>query len=557
MNSRIAYMVIAALVGIPMLVSASDWSQQQRAKDEERARYWKSQGFEFDADTMSAYVMDQKVKDIRRAEYWKGRGYNFDATFMTAYAMDQEVKDIQRAEYWKKQGLDFDPGYMTAYAMDEKVKDIERAEHWKSQGYQFDPNHMTAYAMDQKVLDIARASYWRARGFDFDPEYMTAYAMDKVVEASGQDELITQNITAMADGTAQAIERRRDALMRRQEMRHTDKRVQLEPMPEGGIPSTQNRRIQEFQSKHDPTPATTAGYYESRYHPSDITLFKIFFYATGSDIDYQDSTWNTELDTAVRDFQEKSGLEVDGKIGPQTLRRMSDVHLQAVGTENDAFTSVGVYFRDLAGATRHVQPEVAAELRESRLGPAEMNFGKKSEYIQTVPIKPEYESPLPTGDSGYWEALDRNYRSSIESSNLSLERNRSTFTSGDISGYSHRIGRFRFHHYTGSNGDNISGTSTRIGRTDFHDLSKSDGTSISGTTTPIGKFRFHNFSASDGTSMNGTSTRIGSFDFHDFTDSRGNRVNGTSTRIGSFEFHDYTDSNGHTNRQTTYSFGED
>jgi hypothetical protein len=63
--------------------------------------------------------------------------------------MDQKAKDIDRARFWKQHGYDFNPDNMTAYAMDQKVKDIERARYWKASGLHFDPNVMTAYAMDQ------------------------------------------------------------------------------------------------------------------------------------------------------------------------------------------------------------------------------------------------------------------------------------------------------------------------------------------------------------------------------------------------------------------------
>jgi curved DNA-binding protein CbpA len=72
-------------------------------------------------------------------------------SLMSTYAMDQKAKDIERAQFWKQHGYDFNPDDMTAYAMDQKVKDVERAKYWKARGLHFDPNDMTAYAMDQEA----------------------------------------------------------------------------------------------------------------------------------------------------------------------------------------------------------------------------------------------------------------------------------------------------------------------------------------------------------------------------------------------------------------------
>lgn len=168
------------------LGSMSTYMQQQKARDIERASFWKQQGYTFDPTYMTAYSMDQKVQDIQRARYWQQRGYAFNPDFMTAYSMDQKVKDIERAKFWKVQGYEFNPDFMTAYSMDQKVKDIERANFWKERGYSFNPDYMTAYSMDQKVKDIERAKFWKERGFNFDPNYMSAYSMDRAAATSGR-----------------------------------------------------------------------------------------------------------------------------------------------------------------------------------------------------------------------------------------------------------------------------------------------------------------------------------------------------------------------------------
>ena len=63
-----------------------DWSEAQ--KDVDRARYWKSRGYEFDPVQMSADEMNLQVKAIERSEYWAEKGYTFDPKLMTADDMD-------------------------------------------------------------------------------------------------------------------------------------------------------------------------------------------------------------------------------------------------------------------------------------------------------------------------------------------------------------------------------------------------------------------------------------------------------------------------------------
>ena len=109
--------------------------------------------------TLSPSVLGQSDSE-QRAAYWKTQGYNFDPTYMTAWAMDQKVQDIQRAAYWKTQGYNFDPTYVTAWAMDQKVQDIKRAAYWKTQGYNFDPTYMTAWAMDAEVASAQQKTVY-------------------------------------------------------------------------------------------------------------------------------------------------------------------------------------------------------------------------------------------------------------------------------------------------------------------------------------------------------------------------------------------------------------
>jgi len=142
------------LVGVDAGGGASGFLAQMRAKNVERANYWKQQGYRFDPETTSAFMMDMKVKDIERARYWKQQGYTFDPETTSAFMMDMKVKDIERARYWKQQGYKFDPQTTSAFMMDMKVKDIERANYWKRRGYNFNPDTMTAFMMDMKVKEI-------------------------------------------------------------------------------------------------------------------------------------------------------------------------------------------------------------------------------------------------------------------------------------------------------------------------------------------------------------------------------------------------------------------
>lgn len=156
----------------------ADSYSAQKQRDVERAEYWKSYGYDFDPQFMTAATMDRKAEDYSRAQFWRAQGYVFDPKYMSASLMDRKVDDIRRAEYWKDRGYVFDPKYMSAHSMDRKVEDIKRAEYWKSMGYAFDPKYMSGYQMDRKVEDIKRAAYWKERGMIFDPQYMSAYAMD-------------------------------------------------------------------------------------------------------------------------------------------------------------------------------------------------------------------------------------------------------------------------------------------------------------------------------------------------------------------------------------------
>ena len=133
--------------------ATNDFMAEMKARDEERARYWKERGYSFDPATTSAFMMDMKVKDIERAAYWKQRGHSFDPKTTSAFMMDMKVKDIERAAYWKQRGYSFDPKTTSAFMMDMKVKDIERAAYWKQRGYDFDPNTTSAFMMDFKVKE--------------------------------------------------------------------------------------------------------------------------------------------------------------------------------------------------------------------------------------------------------------------------------------------------------------------------------------------------------------------------------------------------------------------
>jgi len=135
----------------PRFLTASDFMEIEKKKNEIRAKYWSARGYNFNPDSMTAFMMDQKVKDIERAKYWQQKGHNFNPDTMTAFMMDQKVKDIDRARFWQGKGFDFNPDTMTAFMMDQKVKDIERAKYWQTKGHSFNPDTMTAFMMDQAV----------------------------------------------------------------------------------------------------------------------------------------------------------------------------------------------------------------------------------------------------------------------------------------------------------------------------------------------------------------------------------------------------------------------
>jgi hypothetical protein len=72
--------------------------------------------------------------------------------------MEAKARDIDRARFWKLKGYDFNPDHLSVAMMDAKVRDIERARHWKANGHKFDPDHMTASMMDAEVRRIEIAS---------------------------------------------------------------------------------------------------------------------------------------------------------------------------------------------------------------------------------------------------------------------------------------------------------------------------------------------------------------------------------------------------------------
>ena len=102
------------------------------------------------------YYNDYKTKNIERAKYWSNKGYDFNPNTMSAYMMDLKVKDIERAKYWSNKGYDFNPNTMSAYMMDLKVKDIERSKYWLKRGYNFDPNTTSSYMMDMKAKEFEK-----------------------------------------------------------------------------------------------------------------------------------------------------------------------------------------------------------------------------------------------------------------------------------------------------------------------------------------------------------------------------------------------------------------
>lgn len=133
------------------LLVGSDFREDEAKKNVSRAKYWSEKGYNFNPDSMTAFMMDQKVKDIERSKYWEKKGYNFNSDTMTAFMMDQKVKDIERSKYWEKKGYNFNSDTMTEFMMDQKVKDIERSKYWEKKGYNFNPDTMTAFMMDQAI----------------------------------------------------------------------------------------------------------------------------------------------------------------------------------------------------------------------------------------------------------------------------------------------------------------------------------------------------------------------------------------------------------------------
>ncbi|HQH53501.1 MAG TPA: peptidoglycan-binding domain-containing protein [Candidatus Hydrogenedentes bacterium] len=491
--------VLVALVGVLTslgAVQAQGWAERQQIKSIERAEYWRSQGFTFNPERMTPYMMDQKVKDIQRAKYWQEKGYDFDPDHMTAYMMDQKVKDIQRAEYWRSQGYTFSPARMTAYMMDQKVKDIQRAKYWQEKGYDFDPDRMTAYMMNQKVKDIERAEYWKKRGHSFDPQRMTAYQMDQAASLSGAN-----NISPRSGSRSSAPS------------------PTTSKTPAGGtirpnlIPDIKN-------------------YYEATFRDEDIITLRSVLAGLGYPVKQRETEWGPDAHEATCALQRSLGVVVDGKIGQNTLDALSRACSIAPPEPITAYAPKGT------SETRVWEPN--------------------SEVRLATPMDPLLNTEEELDDEDDWGLLPPNspgtnnsYTGLNEASgswtHRSDDSSRFVFHSGtasdgtSISGTTIKIGRFRFHDFSDSEGNSAYGSSHRIGRFDFHDISTSDGESISGTSTDIGRFRFHDFSSSDGTSMSGTSTKIGNFEFHDFTDSNGNYVSGTTTRIGDHSFTDWNE----------------
>lgn len=159
-------------------IPTSNWQEEQKAKNKERATHWREKGYNFNPDYMNAYQMDAKVRDIERSRFWKDKGYSFNPDYMNSYQMDSKVRDIERAKFWKSNGHNFNPDFMNSYQMDAKVRDIERAKFWKERGYTFNPDFMNSYQMDAKARDIDRAKFWKEKGHNFNPDYMNAYQMD-------------------------------------------------------------------------------------------------------------------------------------------------------------------------------------------------------------------------------------------------------------------------------------------------------------------------------------------------------------------------------------------
>jgi hypothetical protein len=69
--------------GVSSSDAISDPRERDRVQHEERSAYWRTHGYSFDSNTMSAHAMDQKVKDIERAKHWNSRGSHFNSDYMT------------------------------------------------------------------------------------------------------------------------------------------------------------------------------------------------------------------------------------------------------------------------------------------------------------------------------------------------------------------------------------------------------------------------------------------------------------------------------------------
>jgi hypothetical protein len=123
------------------------------------AENWKTQGYDFDPNSMTCSQMFERVSAIQRARYWKAKGYSFDPNSMTTEEMNEKVWDINRARYWKDKGYDFDPNLITALEMDKRARNLKDADFWKKLGYYNDPNSQNVWLSKDKQTLLGGSTY--------------------------------------------------------------------------------------------------------------------------------------------------------------------------------------------------------------------------------------------------------------------------------------------------------------------------------------------------------------------------------------------------------------
>ncbi|MBL7146030.1 MAG: hypothetical protein ISS76_17470 [Phycisphaerae bacterium] len=137
---------------------SSDYLSAQRQQAIKCAENWKTQGFNFDPNSMTCSQMRQRVQTIRKAEYWRNKGYVLDPNSLTKEEMDIKVKDIDRARYWKKRGYEFDSYKMTRYEMNREARELENTKEWERLGYYYDPNSKTVFLTESKKTKLSSLS---------------------------------------------------------------------------------------------------------------------------------------------------------------------------------------------------------------------------------------------------------------------------------------------------------------------------------------------------------------------------------------------------------------